>query len=274
MQLEKVSKKYGKSVILDQIDLDIKKGVSIALTGHNGCGKSTLLRILCGLTSINGGRFLSCRNLKFNYVPEHFPELKMTVRQYLMRVGKIEGMSGAEIEKECQRYFELFRLGGMEDTSIEHLSKGSRQKVNVIQALLVKPDILLLDEPLSGQDTWSQKQFIQIIRNMTDQGVAVIMSCHEDFLINALSDIKYEIKEKKLFRQEHKKMDGSYVRMLFVAPNDDTGLLSEINSQVLKYEANGQDILIYAKEEDSNPVIQTMMQAGCLLKEMNSETIL
>ncbi len=92
----------------------------------------------------------------FHYIPEHFPKTDLTVFQYLAAMGGIDGLDREEAkQRENRRIADIF----MEP--MKHLSKGSLQKVGVIQALLKAPDILLSDEPLSGQDRPSPKVFIE-----------------------------------------------------------------------------------------------------------------
>lgn len=196
--LEQISKTYHGVTILNRIDLSIRQGQSIALTGHNGSGKSTLLKTAAGLVRPDSGRVRYGRNLLFGYVPEHFPKMNLTAAQYLKSMGKISGLSGYEIEKRCRVLLADFFLTELADVPMKHLSKGSLQKVGAIQAFLKQPDILLLDEPLSGQDTDSQRVFIKKVNELRERGVTVLMSCHEQALIDALSGQSYRIESGKL----------------------------------------------------------------------------
>ncbi|WP_250637029.1 ATP-binding cassette domain-containing protein [Clostridium beijerinckii] len=83
IKIKNLVKKYDDRLIFDDISLDIMKGDSIALTGHNGMGKSTLIKILCGLTSITSGEVIRDKNLKFNYIPENFSPLNIKAGEYI-----------------------------------------------------------------------------------------------------------------------------------------------------------------------------------------------
>ncbi len=196
--IDNIMKKYGGKIILKNVCLQISSGDSIALTGHNGCGKSTLLRIMCGLTSYDAGAIHYRTSARFNYVPEHFPKMAVTPRQYIARVGAVEGVERRKLEERGDELFHLFHMEDMVDVPIKFLSKGTMQKVAVVQAMLTVPDILLLDEPLTGQDAESQQVFVRMVKEMNEKGVAIVTSCHDEWLVKALSKTVYEIRNKHL----------------------------------------------------------------------------
>lgn len=173
----------------------MSQGQSAAFTGHNGSGKSTLLRLIGGLTNPTSGRIQYVRPLKINYIPEHFPKMGITSRRYILHMGLLEGMKKKEIQEKSSELFGEFFMESMQDIPMKHLSKGTLQKVDVIQALLSRPDVLLLDEPLSRQAAGSQNVFIAKVRELNSHGVTILMSCHENFLINRISDRVYEIRD-------------------------------------------------------------------------------
>lgn len=192
--LENITKSYSGRRILDGISSDFYKGESVAFAGHNGCGKSTMLKILAGLTRINHGKIHYHEKLRFSYVPEKFPGLDITMNDYLKSVAKMEGVDYTKVETLIEEFF----LEEMTSTKLKSLSKGSLQKVGVIQALMAPHDVIILDEPLSGQDEDSQQEFISKINELREQGVTVFMSCHERHLMDALSDKIYTIQKGKL----------------------------------------------------------------------------
>nr|WP_320027229.1 ABC transporter ATP-binding protein [uncultured Acetobacterium sp.] len=198
ISLNSISKYFGKKLILKDIDLTITKKSAIALLGHNGSGKSTLLKMIGGLSKVSSGSINYEPQLKIAYIPENFPKIDLTASQFIKSMGLIGGLPQKKVSAGMQDLFLAFQMADMIDVPIKHLSKGTIQKVAVIQALLDTPDVLLLDEPLSGQDIQSQKLFIRMVQELHQQGVATIMSCHEPFLVNQLAHEAYEISDHQL----------------------------------------------------------------------------
>ena len=196
--LDNVSKSYEDNCVLDHITHEFRKGESIAFTGHNGSGKSTLLKVLAGLISLSSGRVSYPERTGFCFVPEKFPGMDIGMDHYLYSVAKMESVDLSVVRNLVSDFF----LDMMIHTKLNELSKGSLQKVGVIQALIAPKDVLLLDEPLSGQDSASQDVFLQKINALREKGVTVFMSCHEKKLIDELSDREYTIADGKLLLKD------------------------------------------------------------------------
>lgn len=199
IQLNEVSKEYRGKQILEDITLEIPRGACVAFVGRNGAGKSTLLRIIGGLTTPSGGELLRTPGLLYHFVPERVPRTNLSARQYICAVGAIEGLEKEIVRNRSEELFNRFHMTEMEDTPMALLSKGTLQKVGVIQAVLKRPDILLMDEPLSGQDVESQQVFIEIVNLLREEGTALVVSCHEEYLIKALGGAAYRIEEGRLY---------------------------------------------------------------------------
>ena len=195
---ENVTKSYNGKSVIDGISHDFFSGESIAFAGHNGCGKSTMLKIIAGFTKINRGNVKYHKKVRFSYVPEKFPGLDIKMIKYLKAIADMEGVPYSEVNKLIEEFF----LDSMTDTKMSNMSKGSLQKVGVIQALMAPHDIILLDEPLSGQDTDSQEVFIGKINELKKQGITIFMSCHEKKLMDEISDNIYTINKGKLEKVE------------------------------------------------------------------------
>ena len=153
---------------------------------HNGCGKSTLIKIMAGLIQPTTGK-ISYPNGKpmFHYLPEKFYPTPLKTREYLERMGEIDGIPHKELKKKIEVLAEDFYVSEFLDTSMKLLSKGTLQKIGVIQALLSEPEVMLLDEPLSGQDIDSKKVFIHKINKLREKGITIVISCHEKELTDA-----------------------------------------------------------------------------------------
>lgn len=192
--LENASKVYDGKYVINNISHEFAKGESIALCGHNGCGKSTMLKLLASIVSLSSGKIVYQKKLKFGYVPEKFPGMEISMIDYLQGIARIERVDFSLVNELISEFY----LESMTKTRLNKLSKGSLQKVGVIQAILAPRDVIFLDEPLSGQDADSQKLFITKMNELRNKGVTIFMACHEKMLINELSDKVYTIDKGKL----------------------------------------------------------------------------
>lgn len=266
LTMTNLTKKYQNKTILNQVHLTVKKGDSIVFIGNNGMGKSTLLKIIAGLTRPTAGSISYAKKLSSQYIPEHFPKKNFTIEQYIQLMGKIDGCSAEEITEKANKLYQEFHLESMLNTPLKYLSKGSLQKVNVIQALLTPPDILLLDEPLSGQDATSQKVFINKILTLLKQEVTVIMSCHEPQLIAAISETIYEIDKGQLNKKTVKEAIAQPIYSItFYASKQNE--LPVICKNYQKIEKNTK-IIFTVPEDESDAFILSMLENNWSLRKM------
>lgn len=192
--LESVSKRYAGRVVLDGVSLILRRGQCVALTGVNGCGKSTLLRVLGGITRADAGRVLRAPGLNVQYMPEAFPRLNLTLSTYLKAIERVDARDTLSLVR-------LFHLEAALSAPIRTFSKGMLSKVCAIQALSAHPDVLLLDEPLSGQDEASQAAFVEAVRGERARGAAIVVACHEKPLVDALADRVLRLESGRLIEQ-------------------------------------------------------------------------
>lgn len=261
IRLENVSKKYGAKLVLDGIEKGFCQGESAAFVGHNGCGKSTLLRIIAGLTVPSGGRVVHERPLLFHYIPEKFPPAAVTARQYLLRMGALDGMRRDEAGKRIESLGDDFFLGGLLDVPMRSLSKGTLQKVGVIQALLTRPDVLLLDEPVSGQDRESQKVLTDKVNELRGKDVTVFLSCHETHIVKAVAEEVYTIRDGRLkaYKAEEVKM-----RTVLLEHGGDFA----VPCGMTKY---GRYYRLKAEEKECDRILPGLLCAGWKLRGMYDE---
>lgn len=198
IHLQQINKRYGDKWVLRDITHSFEEGSATAFVGHNGCGKSTLLKLLSGVIRPTQGKVRYDRPLIFHYVPEKFPAIQLTAEQYLLHMGKIDGLPQDRLQSEIRELAEDFHMAEHLHSRMAALSKGTLQKVGVIQALLTMPDVLLLDEPLSGQDVDAQKVFIEKVNELRGRGITLFMSCHEPELVAAITEKAYTIEQGRL----------------------------------------------------------------------------
>lgn len=205
IELKNVRKSYNGKVIFEDVNLKLEDGTVTAFVGHNGCGKSTMLKVISGLVRKDCGEIIYDKSYRFSCVPEKFPAVNMTARAYLKHMIEIDGIySKTDGMNRMNALAEDFFVEHMLDKPMKKLSKGTLQKIGVMQAIMSNPEVLLLDEPLSGQDTDSQDVFIDKIKKLKKQGTTILLSAHEPDLINSLGDRVYTITDCKILKYENK----------------------------------------------------------------------
>lgn len=193
IQLKNITKKYTNKLVLNDINFSIPENQVIALLGGNGTGKSTLLRVIAGIERPSSGvvEYASNENI-IGYVPERFPKhIRFTPREYLSYMGSMKGVSKGNLEEKVKKLLRRFQLEDFKNQRIVELSKGNIQKVGIIQALLHNPDILILDEPLSGLDKGAQKTLLEVIKELKEQGSTILITYHEANLLESVVEKKY-----------------------------------------------------------------------------------
>ncbi|MCH1983045.1 ABC transporter ATP-binding protein [Ruminococcus sp. OA3] len=263
--LRNVTKIYEGKTVLQNVNLSVPRGQSLALCGHNGSGKSTLLKLMAGLVKPTSGNVDVRKKALFHYIPEHFPKTDLTVWKYLQFMGRIDGIDKDKADQLSGQLLKDFFMEQMKDVPMKHLSKGTLQKVGVIQALLKVPDIMLLDEPLSGQDRPSQMVFIEKMNRLRDQGTTLIMSCHEPYLMHRLSDVVYLVQDKGLSPGES---SGEFEECRYILVFEDTPdclLPAKLGERVRR---QGGRLIFSVTGQESSAVIGQMLQNGFTMREM------
>lgn len=266
--LEKVAKTYYGKSVLSNINLDIFKNQLLAVIGPNGTGKSTLLRIISGLSSISSGKRIICsknEELKIGYVPDRFPKLNFTPKEYLFYMGKLQGLSEKFIENRSRELFVMFNMESMKDTRIKYLSKGTIQKVSVMQAIMSEPDILLLDEPISGQDSESEKNFIGIIEQFRKKKISIVLACHEMYLVEKLADRVINIKNGEIESDRYKNQDKDCMKICFIL-NDSSNV--KLENVIDKYVEKGCTSILVNKDF-SDAAILNLINSGASIVSVN-----
>jgi len=180
--------KYGSFVAVDNVSFIVKHGEIYGLLGPNGAGKTSTLKVLIGLLKPASGRIkifgkplseeVAVKSM-MGYVPEEVILMdSLTPREFLEFVASIRRLNADTINTRLGKLVSAFQLSEYFDTPIAALSKGNKQKVAVIAALLHEPQLLILDEPLMGLDAFSSKILKELLTFHAGKGGAVIFSTH------------------------------------------------------------------------------------------------
>ena len=208
--LENVTRKYGRTVALKDVSLEIGSGRMTGLLGRNGAGKTTALNLMTGYLPPDAGRVLvdgedmqkhprECKR-KIGYLPEKPPLYdEMTVKDYLKFVCDLREVLPRGREKHVAEILEVCALGEVRGRVIGHLSKGYRQRVGIAQALCGNPEILILDEPTVGLDPLQVVEIRSLIRTL-GQEHTIVFSSHILSEVQQLCDSVIILHEGRLIR--------------------------------------------------------------------------
>jgi ABC-2 type transport system ATP-binding protein len=189
VEIRNLSKRFGSFVAVDDVSFAVEEGEIFGFLGANGAGKSTTIRMLCGLLrpsagfahvlGIDVGRDPEGVKQRIGYMSQRFSLYEdLTVIQNLRFFGGIYGLSGA-LARERERWaLEMAALAGEEDRLARELAGGWRQRLALACAVLHQPRVLFLDEPTSGVDPISRRQFWRLIDSMAADGVTVFVTTH------------------------------------------------------------------------------------------------
>jgi ABC-2 type transport system ATP-binding protein len=189
ISLRGLRKAYGPKVVLDGIDLEVRRGEILGYIGPNGAGKSTTIKVLIGLLPEFEGEVrvagfdprrepLEVKR-RIGYVAENATLFEpLTVAEFLLFVGRMHGLDDATIERRATASLAAFEIEGRVSSRIAELSKGMRQKVLLTAAWIHAPPVLMLDEPMSGLDVLSQLLVKDVIRRLAARGTTVVLSSH------------------------------------------------------------------------------------------------
>ena len=186
--VEHLTKSYGAHLAVSDVSFDVQPGEVMGLLGPNGSGKSTILRILTGYLHPSSGRAQVCcfdvvtQSLQarqcVGYVPEDVPlYAQMRVHEFLTFMGRVRGLEGAACTRATDAVIERLAFGHYRNQLIGKLSRGYRQRVAIAQALLGRPQLLVLDEPTNGLDPRQIIEVRELIRSLANE-MAILVTSH------------------------------------------------------------------------------------------------
>ncbi len=199
LSLQGLSKKFGSKQVLNGIDLDVYSGQIIGYIGPNGAGKSTTVKLMLGLIEGYKGKIeifgkdiadgdISYKK-RIGYVPEIADMYEnLTASEYLTFVGELYGLSSEESEQKAAALMKEFQLAEVFHQRLASYSKGMKQKVMIISSLLHDPDLLFLDEPLSGLDANSVMVIKEILAKLASSGKTIFYSSHIMDVVEKISN--------------------------------------------------------------------------------------
>ena len=199
IELKQVYKAFGSTKVLQDFNLSFEKGKFTTLLGASGCGKTTILRLIAGLEDLDQGQIL-CDGKDISRLPPQQRGVGIVFQSYALfphlTVGenvafglKMQETHSSDIAEKVSKALKMVELEGFEHRRIEQLSGGQQQRVALARALVIAPQILLFDEPLSNLDTNLRRTMREMIRHLQQKlGITVLYVTHDQTEAFAVSD--------------------------------------------------------------------------------------
>lgn len=229
IRLQAVTKRYGDFTALDRIDLEVPRGRLFGLLGPNGAGKTTALRIITGIIQPTEGQVLlgghnvqeepERAKARLGYIPDRpFIYEKLTGGEFLRFVAGLYGQDGREIEGRIQELLDVWGLSLWRDELIETYSHGMRQKLIISSALIHRPEVIIVDEPMVGLDPKAARLLKDLFRGFVGRGGTILMSTHTLEVAETLCD------EIAIIQNGRIRATGTMDDLRAVAQTGDVGL--------------------------------------------------
>jgi ABC-2 type transport system ATP-binding protein len=189
IRLTELTKRYGKFTAVDGISLEVPRGELFGLLGPNGAGKTTTMRMIAGILQptsgsvvVGGvdmlGRPLEAKS-RIGFIPDRpFVYDKLTGGEFLRFAAALYGQDGGRVERRIDELLEIFDLTAWKHELTEAYSHGMRQKLIICGALVHRPELIIVDEPMVGLDPKSARLLKDLFRQFVDRGGTVLMSTH------------------------------------------------------------------------------------------------
>jgi ABC-2 type transport system ATP-binding protein len=272
IELQGITKQYKDKKVLENLSLSIYDKQVVALVGKNGSGKSTLLKMIGGLIKPDSGTIFKHKDpLRIGYVPEVVPsDIPFTLEEYLTYMGKIRGMRKEQLQLRMNSLLETFHMQKVRDIRIAHFSKGMKQKVTIMQAMLEETDLLILDEPLSGLDPKSQSNLEEVLLTLKRKGLSIVLTCHESKLLNRLVDRVLFIKDYKIFESFNENINQRN-KIVFEIPaqrlSEELYALIEIQ-QENHLNSDFNEVEAIVKREDTEKILLELIKRGASIRRV------
>ncbi len=271
LKVDGIVKKYGEYTAVDGLSFEMKEPGVFALLGTNGAGKTTSIRIILGMLSCdsgtvtrNGKSFLAA-NEPIGYLAEErglYP--KYTIIDQLLYFTQLKGMRRDEAMKALDYWFDRLEVNEYRNKRAEQLSKGNQQKIQLIAALAPNPELLVLDEPLSGLDPVNAELFKSVIREEKAKNKYIIMSSHQMGTIEEFcSDIVILNKGKTVLSGNLNEIKKGYgrVKLTVKAEGDIKSLAAECGLSVTEDTPNGTSFNV-SSESQAHALLNKIMSSN------------
>lgn len=267
LRLTDVGKRYRRGdPVLTDIALTIDPGQALGVIGPNGAGKSTLLRIIAGLTRPTAGRREG--HPAIGYLPDRFPAgHRMHAHAYLTHLGRLSGLSTKESSERAEALLERLELVGSVAAGgpLRELSKGNAQKVGLAQALIHRPDVLVLDEPFSGLDPAAHGTLSELIGETRDRGAAVVFTDHRADVAAEHATTLYRIDGGELSTSDGNVPEQTRFRVTLTGAD---GVIDEGTHGVISVARQGDVVELVVHAAHCDEILLRALRSGASIREV------
>ena len=209
ISVEHVSKYFGEKAVLNDVNLQVRKGEFVTILGPSGCGKTTLLRLIAGFQTASEG-VITMSGKEITQTPPHKRPVNTVFQKYALfphlnvynniAFGlKLKKLPSATIEKKVKQALKMVGLTDYEDRDVDSLSGGQQQRVAIARAIVNEPEVLLLDEPLAALDLKMRKDMQMELKEMHKSlGITFVYVTHDQEEALTLSDTIVVMSEGKI----------------------------------------------------------------------------
>ncbi|HEV7179238.1 MAG TPA: ATP-binding cassette domain-containing protein [Candidatus Baltobacteraceae bacterium] len=271
LEVDHVRKEFGSVRAVRDVSLSVAEGASFGLLGPNGAGKTTTMRMILGILTPDGGtvrwngtpvRRDSRRH--FGYLPEERGIYgKMKVREQITFFARLHGLRDPEMAKRVSHWIERLGLNEYAERPCSELSKGNQQKVQVACAAVHGPQLLILDEPFSGLDPVNADMLFAILREMQQQGTALILSSHQMWQLEELCSSFAIIAggENRVSGDLARLRSGWPTRLVRVAPGSDAvrGVLARVTGNTALPDVDGAAGYLVPADTDFAALLRSLV---------------
>ena len=276
IKTENLTKQYGKQIVADRVNLEVKKGHIYGLIGPNGAGKTTIMRMLAGLTEPTDGEIElfgerknpdAYRNRISFMIEAPYLDGGMTAEENMTYVGFVRGVTDKKRRKELLEFVGLSDVG---KKPVDKFSLGMKQRLGIAMALLAEPEVMVLDEPINGLDPEGIVEIRELLQKLCEEkGITILISSHilselatlcTDFIIINKGRIL-----ENLSAEELQEKGRQYIAIQTDNTEQTAELLKNTWGDSVRMSAGGGEIRLYVSPEEAQTVSKTITDAGFVI---------
>lgn len=289
LKTKNLTKRYGKFVAVDKLNLTVQRGEVFGLLGPNGAGKTTTILMLLGLTEPSEGQVqvlsfdpvrqpLSVK-ARVGYLPDQVGFYdNLTARENLSYIAKLNGLSRAETTERIDQLLKQVGLNKVGDKRVATFSRGMRQRLGVAEVLLKQPQLIIMDEPTLGLDPEAAREFLELIIELKGRSISILLASHLLYQVQAVCDrvgLFYQgqmVLEGTVEALAQQVLGGAYrihVEAAGSAPVEKA--LRQLTGVVNVNRVNGRTYEVEAKNDLRAEAARAVVEAGGNLLSLNVE---